>query len=74
MEKGKYYRVTHRRYGGRVNDVFVAQYLGESQYAAEHIFSFRPLAGTSQLPHDLVKSIEESVTAKPKLPARAWGE
>lgn len=54
MEQGKRYRIVYRRFGGRVNDECVAEYLGESA-SHELLVSFRPVAGTTAfLPRQIV--------------------
>lgn len=67
MVEGKRYLIVYRRWNGRVNDELVGVYLGEGPQG--HLISLRPRAGTTELLHEQVQSVEET-TASVMLPRR----
>ena len=64
LEKGKWYQVEYK--GPRKNRIMVAQYLYKN---GENLFwSFRPLAGTSDMPWYSIVDIQPAKEQKPTLP------
>jgi hypothetical protein len=72
LKEGKWYRFVYRRYGGRVNDECVAQFLGlnKSQYSITLVLNLRPAAGTSSLMKSQIIHIEPAKKNEPMLPRR----
>lgn len=60
LERGKRYRLVYKRFGGRVNDECVADYLGEDASTNELMFSLRPVAGTSHFRSSQIVAADET--------------
>lgn len=60
MIRGRRYRIVYQRFGGRVLDVCVAQYLWDDEVKREVTLNLRPKAGTSSLLYGQIRAVEET--------------